>query len=118
MKRYDKIKSKFIKEQIRKSKWKDREYIEDLLFLEEAVLYPNRKWGYGGSMHLYGLKQSYRKEYHAIFKELDPKGFKKYVASEKEEREKEKKIKREGKIAEKELLAEEKRDWLKAGGKL
>ncbi|MCK4429614.1 MAG: hypothetical protein KAU95_04510 [Candidatus Aenigmarchaeota archaeon] len=109
-------KSKFVKKKIKETSWKDREYIEDLLFLEKAVIGGVDSWM--GNWRLAGVKSEYRKEYNAIFEELDPEGFKKYAKKKRREKVKDEK---EEKKFEKEEAEEEKRDlkmWKKMGGKI
>ena len=57
------IKSKYIKNKIRGQSYKNtdlREYINDLVFLEESITEGIRGWS--GNMKLFGLKNRYEKE--------------------------------------------------------
>ena len=115
---YTKIKSKFIKEKIKKTKWKDSEYIDDLMFLEDAILNDFNNLGMSGNMKLSSLKYSYSKEYKVIYKELDPKGWKEEQEQEKkqaiEEAEEERRYNEEERLEEE----QERKEWKKAGGKI
>lgn len=116
--KYTKIKSNFIKERIKKTKWRNRVYIEDLIFLEQIITKRIKNLGWLGNMKLYGLKSRYKKEFGIIFKELDPKEWKKYQKKEKIEKNQEKiSMIKILKKAEKEFQ-ENKKDWIEAGGRL
>jgi len=116
MVKYTEAKSNFVKEKIKNSSWKDRDYIEDLMFIEKSIT--EGIGGWAGNMKLHGLKSRYKKEYHKIFEELDPKGYKKYLKEKTKEEEQEKKEMKEFEKQEKEEEEEEKEDWVKAGGRV
>ena len=109
-------KSEFVKKKIKETSWKDRKYIEDLIRIERYALGEYGGWTTG--YMIVQLKEKYPKEWKIIHQELNPKGYKKTLKEEKEERLKEK---REEEKFEKEEAEEEKRDlkeWKKLGGKV
>lgn len=113
MTKYIEVKSNFIKEKIKQSKFKNRDYIDDLIFLEDYITGKIKGLGFGGAMKLHAVKSHYEKEYIELLKELAPEKLDKFL-KEKEKSEK------EGKEAEEYLKEEEKQereDWIKAGGK-
>ena len=117
MEKYNSVKSEFIKDKIKKTKFEDRDYIDDLILLEKVIIGKIKNLGWLGHMKLYGLQSKYKKEYKTIFKELNPKGYAKELAFEKKEIEKEK---REEKELEKEMKREEEKEresWMRVGGK-
>jgi hypothetical protein len=116
MGKYTEIKSNFIKEKIKKTKWKDSDYIDDLLKIEYYVL-----GGESGRFTPYlveRLEKDHPKEFKAIRLELDPS----YRARRSKEEDREKaKEKREQARMEREWQKEDERDrkdWIKAGGKI
>jgi hypothetical protein len=115
--KYTKVKSKFIKDKINKTKFKDRDYIDDLMFFERVILNKFEHLGMGGNMKLHGLKSSYKKEYEAIFKELDSKAWKKYQEEEKKEKQREKAEEKKWDEEERKEKKEHKKAWVEAGGK-
>tara|TARA_Y100000034_G_C6780253_1_gene348702 strand:+ start:316 stop:669 length:354 start_codon:yes stop_codon:yes gene_type:complete len=116
--KYINVKSNFIKEKIKKTKFKDRKYIDDLIFLEDHITGKIKNLGWAGSMKLHGLKNSYKKEYEAIYKELRPKEWKEIQKRDKEEREKDKKEEKEFIEEERKELEESKKCWIEAKGKV
>ena len=115
MGKYTNIKSKFLKEKIKKSNWenkKEREKIDDLIFIEDYILGKVNLRG-GGSRKLY----NYSEEYKKMLKELKPKEFAKINKQEAKENSKEKR--EEMKLKKEEKLIEEKnkKDWIEAGGR-
>ena len=71
MNKYNQIKSKFIKEKIKNASFENKEYIDNLIFLEKSIT--EGIGGWAGNMKLFGLKSTYEKEYKELLKELDPK---------------------------------------------
>jgi hypothetical protein len=116
MGKYTRVKSKFIKEKIKKTKWEDSCYIDDLIKIENIILGEVHGWTIGYLRN--HLEEEYPKEYKAIYKELRPKEWKTTKNQKRKEKEKEKK---EEKIKEERYRKEEerdKKDWIKAGGKI
>lgn len=116
MGKYTGIKSKFIREKIKKVSWKNKDKlgkIDDLIFIEKFIL--GKIGGIGAGYRWKDLEET--KEAKIIFKELDPKGFAKEHKLKKQEIAREKK--EEARQKKEERLAEEgdKKDWIKAGGK-
>jgi len=108
---YTIIKSRYVKEKIKKTKWENRDYIDVLLLLEGWII--NGARGFAGNLYFHQLKSKYEKEYIAILKELNPERLKEFLA-ELKLKEKECGI---AKARRKKELAKEKKDWIKAGGK-
>ncbi len=114
---YTKVKSKFIREKIKKVNWKrDRDYIDTLIFIEDIIT-GKQKMSWMGSFRWNGAKKSYPKEYKAIYEELQPKEFARIHKQEVKEIAREKR--EEVRWKKEERLEEEKdrKDWIKAGGK-
>lgn len=106
------IKSK-IKGKSRKNK-KHVDYIDDLMFMESFIRYGG---GMGSGYRFHHLKSKYRKEHHAILKELFPKRLEEEKRREIKDKEEDERIK---KRLEKEAIEQEKKDkrlWFKLGGK-
>lgn len=117
-----KIRSKFIKNIIKGKSFRNgkfRKYIDDLGLLERAIRFNGGYgWNFGTAQPVEILKEEHKKEFQEIFKELDPKGFKKYLNEKEKERLKE--LEEDKKWAEEERkeLEQEKKEWIKAGGVL
>ena len=111
MNKYSNIKSNYIKEKIKNAKFEDKEYIEDLIFLEKGITQPIA--GMAGNLKFFGLKSKYHQEYSELLKELAPEEEDKYQKDHKKEEERTRKLKEEFKREQE----QEKRDWIKAGGK-
>ena len=114
---YSKAKSKFVKEKIKKTSWKNREMIDDLIFLEDYITGKIKRLGWSGGMKLHEIKSTYKKEYATIYKELDPKGYKKLLDRNKKEKEQEKREDKKFREEEMKELMKERKEWKKAGGK-
>src|SRR3989338_7468055 len=111
---YSNVKSKYIKEQIKKANWKaDRQYINALVFLEQYILGKTTLcWSTS-----FILNQM-NKDYEIILHELRPKEYAQKIKEERKEREEEKREELKWKREEAKTLAWEKREWAKAGGKI
>ena len=91
-----------------------REYIDDLIKIEYLLVSgcPNKSYAMGLSV----LKDRHPRAFIAIFKEIDPKGYKKWLQiEEKEKRQDRKEMERYEKMEEKEEQ-ERKKIWIKLGG--
>jgi len=113
---YKKIKSEFIRKKLKETSWKDREYIGHLMAIERAIIH-----GLGGWMdhYMYNIrKQSYRKEWEAIYKELKPKEFRNLLKQESREKEKEKKEEKKSRKRENKEYTKAKEEWKKMGGRI
>lgn len=128
------IKTQFVRDRLRETAWKDREYIADLKELEELHA---AKGGYRGISHAMAhryLWERYPVEHDCIEKEIEegiytpPEEFRRLVAEWKEaqrRKEAERRLKEaeemrqrlERKRREQEWLEEERRKWLEAGGR-
>jgi hypothetical protein len=116
-KAYTAVKSEFIKAKIKDSNWNDkfrRNYIDDLIKLEDYALYGAHGWA--NALYLHGLKDSYKREYDIIFKELKPKEYEQQV-EKKKQRELESQEYWENVLKESKVKEErQRREWLEAGG--
>lgn len=108
---YTNIKSKYVKEKIKITNWKNRDYIDNLLRLEGWII--KAPGDFGSNMYFRLLKSQYEEEYMNILKELNPKQFKVFLADLKSKEKEHQKMKSQ---FEKEL-SDEKKEWIKAGGK-
>ena len=116
LKNYTKIKSRFIKDELKRTKWEDHEYIDELIFIEEYALDKWKPTGFSSGMYWSSVVRRHKKEYAKIMKELNPKKYEKELKAEKKRKEQ---IKLEEAERAKKEAAEEKRfreDWIKAGG--
>lgn len=78
-----KIRSEFIIERLnqrRLSRYADRSYIQDLLYIEKTALHGILNWG--GAMLLGRVKTSHPKEYIVIMKELAPEKYQRQLESD------------------------------------
>ena len=91
---------------------KDKDSIDELIFLERTITIGIKSLR--ENVELTFLLINYQKEYNEIFKELDPKGFKKYIyqknKEDKEEREEKEWQKREEEAEER----MERDNWVRA----
>src|SRR3989338_4008724 len=107
---FTKPKSEVAKKALARTSFKDRGYIQDLLFLEKKAL--GKLPGWAGNVNGHILATQYPKEYKAILKELNPKA---YQAAIKEQKKQEKEFNAiEQELKEKQ--AKEKIQWEKIGG--
>ena len=98
-----KIRSEFVKSELKKTKWKDRKYIDDLIQIEKAVIskHVGHFW-----VH---IKNRYLQQWKAILLELNPGEYQEILENE------EKEI-LEAETAEKLQIKTEKKNWKKRGG--
>lgn len=112
---YKNIKSKYITGCIRKTGWKKRQYIDDLVRIEKLVL-GKEGFGWLTGYIMRDLEERYPNEWKAIHIELDPKGYGCQLDKEKEETAKEKAELQRGDQEEKEIQKSQLKEWLAAGG--
>ena len=116
MGKYTEVKSKFIKEKIKKADWKkDKGYIDDLVFLEKSILKGIN--GYGANIVLFNVKEKSKEDYYKILKELNPKRFKQEMKQNNKEIRGYLKFIKDFNKKEIGELKRGKEDWIKAGGK-
>lgn len=95
----------------------DRNYIKDLMYIENKIVTPCANWGYAGAMCFHWKQRDYPDEYKEIYKELDPEGFKKVLKNRiQDEKKRKRSDKKFWKQQDKETQAF-KKEWIKAGGK-
>lgn len=108
---YAEIKSKFVKKEVKKTAWKDREYIDHLMSIEKFALGTYVSSGHGYIRNI--LKGRYPEQWKAIWLELNPLLYKEIVKREKREKVKEMKEEVKWNKEEREVLLREKREWEK-----
>jgi hypothetical protein len=105
-----KIKSKYLEKKIKKLDYKkDRDYVEELVFLEKGIT--EGVWGFGGGYRHGSLRIQYPKEYEAMLKELEPEDYGWHVKQKKKAAQEDKKLDNEVAVIEREELDEEKGWW-------
>ena len=105
---YTNIKSDFVKAELKKTKWGNREYVENLMKIEGLA--QGKTYGMVTGYMLNGFPNKYPKQWEAIWLELNPKQYKKNLEYKNKETEREKK-------EEKLELKRDKEAWKKMGGK-
>ena len=113
---YTKVKSEFIKKEIKKTRWGKREYINDLIEIEKFA--KGEMYGLMTGIRRSALKGEYPKEWKKIWLEINPTQYKKDIEWEEKERKKEEEEEMKFQEEEKKELIKEKASWKKAGGKL
>ena len=104
------IQSKFVKSELKKTKWENRKYIYDLLEIEGFVFAEH--FGLGSGYLYVHLKNKYPKQWKAIWLELNPGEYHEIVELEEKD-----KLKLLELIKEKKLQTKiEKEDWKKMRG--
>ena len=107
-------KTEFLRKIIKKTKWKDRQYVHDLLNLEKYILGElNCGWTTGYLINR--LLDEYPDEHIVMLKEL--KLYRKYLNQKQEEKRKEREDELAYKRWEKKKTDAERKAWLEAGGK-
>jgi hypothetical protein len=111
---YSAVKPTCIRQQIAGKSFSNREYIDDLVRLEDYIL--ERVHSYASALRYRRLRNSHPDEWEKIYSELDPKGFKRVLRLEREQKAKWESLqevrKREISLAE----ARAKQDWAALGG--
>jgi hypothetical protein len=113
---YTDIKSEFVKEAVKNTPWKNREYIDRLIDIEKFATTGYCSTGAGYIRN--SLKSKYPKEWEAIWLELNPKQHKEDLEYKKEEDARERKENLQFKNEEALELKQDKEAWKKMGGKL
>jgi hypothetical protein len=111
---YTKIKSTFVKNELKKTSWKKRDYIGDLMRIEGLAL--GYCYGLATGYMLVGFPNKYPKQWKAIWMELNLKGYKSNLNYKKKEAERERKEDERFKQEEKLELKRDKEDWGKMSG--
>lgn len=112
---YKKIESKFIKEELKKTDWKNHKYIDDLMWIEDYAL---RKTSDLGAFQIEKLKSKYSKQWKMIWQEINPKGYARLNEIEKKQKQKNEE---EDKIIQKEfeqMIKQHINWWKQMGGKV
>ena len=112
---YTNIKSNFVKAELKKTKWGNREYVENLMKIEGLA--QRKTYGMVTGYMLNGFPNKYPKQWEAIWLELNPKQYKKNLEYKNKETEREKKEEERFKKEEKLELKRDKEAWKKMGGK-
>jgi len=111
---YKEIKSNYIRQKIRETKWEDRSYISDLMSLESLIL--TGPGGMAGARLWVKLESQYPEEFKAIYFELKPEKAKEIFERKRKELEKLRKEERERIKRNKKRLEERLKEWLEMGG--
>jgi len=113
---YNNIKSEFIKKELKRTKWKDSEYIDELMKIERFAL--GEVFGMV-TPHLRSyLIRKYPKQWKIIYLELNPKQYKRILEDKKKAAEEEKREEKHFKQEEKLELKRDREAWKKMGRKL
>jgi hypothetical protein len=116
-KKYTSVKSEYIKAKIQVSNWSDkfrRNYIDDLIELENYVLYGPTGWAH--AMLLRNLEDHYQREYEKIFRELKPKVHQRQKEQKKQQELESKQYWKTVKEENRALEERQRRNWLEAAG--
>ena len=112
---YKNIRSEYVKKKLKGTSWKNRKYIDDLIYLEEWIM--GEIGGCATAMNVNNKKSKYNEEYWAILKELKPERYKRKIRDlEKKKKEKEERKKQLEKERQ-ERYEQERREWEEMGGK-
>ena len=112
---YAKIKSNFVKSELKKTKWAKRHYIDDLLRIERYL--SGKGFGWMTGYIINNLKDKYPKQWKTIFLELDPKQYEKNLENKKKEAEQTKKDDEKRRIKANLEYDKSLDSWKKMGGK-
>ncbi len=108
---YSGIKSYFVKSELKKTSFRNRKYIDDLMKIEDLA--NGVSWGRLG-WHFYHLfPHKYVKQWKAIWLELNPKGHKEWLIRHRKEETRNHREQAKIELEEKEELQQEKREWKK-----
>ena len=113
--KYTKVKSNFIKDEIRKTKWCEHKYIDDLITIERYAQGQTFGWmtGYITSR----LKSRYSEQWKIIWQEVNPKKYREIAEREKTEEEQMRKEEEGYRKEEQRKLERDFGEWKKIGGK-
>jgi len=112
---YTNIKSDFVKAELKKTIWGNRNYIEDLMKIEGLA--QGKTYGMVTGYMLNGFPNKYPKQWKAIWLELNPKQYKKNLEYKKKEAERERKEEERLKREEELEYKKDKKAWKKMDGK-
>ena len=113
---YTDIKSTFVTNELKKTSWKEREYIDDLMRIE--ILVSGKTFGLPTGYIRKHLKRKYPQQWKAICLELDPKGYEKALQRDQKEKEKEQQEEKKFRKECDEDLQKERESWKRAGGRM
>lgn len=114
------IKTRFVRDRLRETRWEDREYIGKLMSIERVILNPKVRQGWLQAMAYAGLRAEFPVEYEAIEAELQrgvyttPDEFRKRLAARHARMMQDERNERDRQESEE---AREREEWLKAGGR-
>lgn len=112
---YKDIKSRYIRDKIKQTKWKNRQYIHSLKCIE--LLAPGKTFGLTTGYAWMNLPRMYPDEWEAIWTEINPEGYNEWRSQKKREVKAEQRAIRKEKEREKIEINKEKAEWLEMGGK-
>ncbi|MFI5421785.1 MAG: hypothetical protein ACHQ1H_12520 [Nitrososphaerales archaeon] len=115
--RYSRAKTKFVREKIKETWWEDRALINICLDFEE-IISRGGPWQWAQAMVYNVTRQKYNKEWCAIFQELKPREYARFLERERRERIEDEKLRERHiqSIRQKEAL--EREEWRKARGRI
>ena len=114
---YKNIKSEFIKNKIKETPWEAREYIDDLIKIEDFILRGGPHSMAGGYLY-HHIKNKYHQEWEIIYKELNPKEYAELIKREKEEKERARKEDEKRMQEEEKELERKRKEWIEMGGRI
>ena len=114
---YENIKSEFIRNKIKETSWEAREYIDDLIKIEDFIL-RGGPHNWSGAMYYHQLKTNYRREWEIIYEELNPKKYAELIKHEEEEKERERGEDEKRMQEEEKELERKRKEWMEMGGKI
>jgi len=113
--KYTKIKSEYIRKKLKQAKYRNREYIDTLMKIEGLT--QGRRYGMSTGHMFLNLPEMYPEEWKAIWLELNPKRYHEVNERKKKDKEREEFDRLQFSEQRRKETNENKRDWLKAGGK-
>jgi len=113
--KYTEIKSEYIRDKLKQTSYKDNEYIDSLMKIEGLT--QGRTYGMTTGHMWLNLPEMYPEDWKAIWLELDPKRYHEIIEFKKKEKEKEEFDRLQFNEQERKEVIENKKDWIKAGGK-
>lgn len=115
---YAEIKSQFVKSELQKTPWQKRQYIIDLTLIEKFAL--DTYGGMGAGYIRNYLRDYYPQQWNAIWLELNPQEYKRWLTWEERKKKRERKGERKEEARwqreESRERKREKEEWKKMGG--
>ncbi len=112
---YTKLDSAHLRNLIRRTPWRRRGVVDDLILLRHYIIEGPRS--YAESLGYRELRRKYGRHYWALLAERSPEAYERALAREREEQQRRREEKIRCLAEERRRLARDRRDWLAAGGK-